>query len=460
MASLGHGHEPLVGQHRLDHRTGAGAARHHELVLLGLDQQAQRLQVGHDRLAGIEAVEAAVLFRRVVVDGGVQRQHADDRQLVAQAHCVVVVVVRRRDLDHAGAEFLVHVVVGNHRDEAVHQRQLDLLAHQVLVALVLGMHHHRHVAQHGLRARGGDRERAAAVGQRVGDVPEEAVFFLALDFQVADRGLDGRVPVDQALAAIDQALVVELHEGLGDHLRQLVVHGEVLAAPVHRVAHAAHLAGDGVAGLLLPFPDLRDEVLAAQVVAAELLLLQLALHHDLRGDAGVVRARQPQRVGALHAVVARQAVHDRLVEGMAHVQGAGDVGRRQLDGEGGRAVLGRLACRGSRPARSRAAPIQDPSAPRGQRVRRIWTGSKGRAGSGCRSWRVRRCKEERHPAGCRRWVKGSGRQFYSYPAMPPIIRRCCSSCLPPSPWTTKAPSPPSCPRPARTSKRPRVLRWS
>jgi hypothetical protein len=55
---LGHGHEPLVGQHGLDHLAGAGAARHHQLVLLGLDQQALRLQVGHHRLAGHEAVQA------------------------------------------------------------------------------------------------------------------------------------------------------------------------------------------------------------------------------------------------------------------------------------------------------------------------------------------------------------------------------------------------------------------
>jgi hypothetical protein len=36
---------------------------------------------------------------------------------------------------------------------------------------------------------------------------------------------------------------------------------------------------------------------------------------------------------AQHAVVAGQAIHDGLVESMAHVQGAGDVRRRQLDAE-------------------------------------------------------------------------------------------------------------------------------
>jgi hypothetical protein len=80
LADLGHGHEPLVGEHGLDHLAGAGAARHHQLVLLGLDQQALRFQVGHDLLAGDEAVQAAVGGGRVVVDLRVQRQHADHRQ--------------------------------------------------------------------------------------------------------------------------------------------------------------------------------------------------------------------------------------------------------------------------------------------------------------------------------------------------------------------------------------------
>ena len=63
-----------------------------------------------------------------------------------------------------------------------------------------------------------------------------------------------------------------------------------------------------------------------QVVAADALFGQLALHHNLGGDAGVVGARNPAGVVALHAVIAGQAVHDGLVEGVAHVQGAGHIG--------------------------------------------------------------------------------------------------------------------------------------
>ena len=61
--------------------------------------------------------------------------------------------------------------------------------------------------------------------------------------------------------------------------------------------------------------------------------LQLALDHDLRGNAGMVGARNPGGVETRHAVVTRQAVHDGLVERVPHVQRAGHVGRWQLDAE-------------------------------------------------------------------------------------------------------------------------------
>ena len=74
------------------------------------------LQVGEHALARLEAVQAAVGRRRVVVDLRVQRQDADRRQVVPLPDLVVVEVVRRRDLDAAGAEFRIDVVVGDHRD--------------------------------------------------------------------------------------------------------------------------------------------------------------------------------------------------------------------------------------------------------------------------------------------------------------------------------------------------------
>src|SRR3546814_7236994 len=112
-------------------------------------------------------------------------------------------------------------------------------------------------------------------------------------------------------------------------LREALVHGEALALPVSGGAEAAELLQDGAAGLRAPGPDPLDEVRAPDLagvaggqrqaaVELDALLRQLALDHHLSGDAGVVGARLPQHVAALHALVAAEDVLDRVVQRMAH----------------------------------------------------------------------------------------------------------------------------------------------
>ena len=88
-------------------------------------------------------------------------------------------------------------------------------------------------------------------------------------------------------------------------------------------------------------PYARDERLAAEVVAALALFREFALDHVLRGDSGVVGARLPQRVVALHPARAHDNVVQRDVQRMAEMQLAGDVGRRNYDRED-RAGTGRI----------------------------------------------------------------------------------------------------------------------
>ncbi len=366
---LVHLHEPLVGQIGLDHLAGTVAARHLQLVRLGLDQHAQVFQFAQHGLARFVAVHALEAFGRVFIQRRHRGEQVDHRQAVAHAHLVIVEIVRRGDLDHAGTERAVDVVVGDHRHAAAGQRQHHALADQVRVALIFRVHHHRGIAQQGFRAGGGHDQVVAgfaqgfhAVGialdvlvaqafiQRVGDRPQEAVFLGALHFQVRDRGLQHRIPVDQALAAVDQALFVPAHEGLDHRFGRLRVHGEGAARPVGRGAQAAHLPLDDVTGLLLPLPDLADEAFAAQRIAGLALAFQrqVAADHHFGGDAGMVGTHLPQRVVAAHAVVAHQCIHQGLLEGMAHVQGAGHVRRRQQDGVG-LALAGRLEVAGLLP---------------------------------------------------------------------------------------------------------------
>ena len=334
---LAHRHVPLLGQRRLDDFAGAAAARHHHLVRLLRDDEAGGAQVLEHALARDVAVEPAVLRRRVVVDGRGQREDRDRLEVVALADFEVVEVVRRRDLHATGAELAVDHRVGDHRNRPAGQRQRDLLADERGVALVLGVHGHGDVAQQGLGARRRHDDARmwimSSVHRRIADLPQAAVFLLGFDLEVGHGRLQLRVPVDEPLAAVDQALFVQLHEGLDHHAGQLLVHREVGAAPVDRIAKPAHLPEDRSAREFLPLPDLRVERVAADRRAARALRLELALDDDLRGDPRVIGARQPQRVEARHPVVARQRVHDGVVEAVTHVQQAGDVRRRQLDRE-------------------------------------------------------------------------------------------------------------------------------
>ena len=181
------------------------------------------------------------------------------------------------------------------------------------------------VTEHGLGPGGGDHDRVVAVP--VPDRDQFAVLVAVVHLDVGQRGKAARAPVDDPLGPVDEPVVEQALEHGLHGAGQALVHGEPLAGPVHAVAEAAHLAEDLPAGLGLPLPDPLHERLAAEVVAAQALLGQFALHHVLGGDARVVHAGHPQRGVALHPAPPDQRVDQRVVERVADVQRAGDVRR-------------------------------------------------------------------------------------------------------------------------------------
>lgn len=263
-------------------------------------------------------------------DDGVLVHDRDGGQVVALADLEVVRIVGGRHLDGAGAELGIDVLVGDDRDGAVGQRQLDELADEVLVPLVLRVDGDGGVTEHRLGTGGGDDNGLVPVPVLHGD--QLAVVVLVLDLDVGDGRQTPGAPVDDALGAVDQLVVVEpLEDGL-DGLGQPLVHREPLTRPRDTVSQPAHLSADLPAGLALPLPDALDERLPAEVVPGLALLGQLPLDDVLRGDAGVVHAGLPQRLVALHALAAGQGVDERVLEGVPQVQAARDVRRRDDDG--------------------------------------------------------------------------------------------------------------------------------
>ena len=145
---------------------------------------------------------------------------------MAAADLEVVEVMRRRDLDRARALLGIGVVVTNDRDLAADQRQDDFTADQMLIALVLRIDGNGGVTQQRLGARRRNHDVGLRVFrtechafERIAEMPEVAPDLLLLDFEVGDRGLEFRVPVDEPLRLVDEACFIELDEEFDDRLR-------------------------------------------------------------------------------------------------------------------------------------------------------------------------------------------------------------------------------------------------
>ena len=131
---------PLVGEERLDHDARAVAMRHHVRVRLDLVEQARSLPCARRSSCArrSDPGRAAPVSRRDRTDFGTPSRKSslsfraelgldvediDQRQLVPRADLEIVEVMRRRDLDRAGALFRIGIFVGDDRDAAADQRQ-------------------------------------------------------------------------------------------------------------------------------------------------------------------------------------------------------------------------------------------------------------------------------------------------------------------------------------------------
>ncbi len=350
---------PLVGEPGFDDHAAAvaigcldgawfGVVSGDLAVLAGDDmrhQTAQRLHPLDDQLACVEAVYADELGGDQAVGGlhhaglGIEHvEHVRRRDACAPSDLEIVEIMPRRDLHCARTQLGIGMVVGDNRDAPPGDRQLDIFADDAGIARVLAVHRDRHIGEHRLGPRRRDDDMVApviqshAIRQRIAEVPEMALDLARLDLEIADRGLELGVPVDEALVAIDQPLVVQVDEHLEHRLAEMRVHGELLARPVHRTAQTAELTGDRAAAFLLPLPDFLDEVLTAVVGALVLLGLELAFDHHLRRDARMVGADHPQGILAAQPLIADHDVLQRVVERMADMQTSRHVRRRVDDG--------------------------------------------------------------------------------------------------------------------------------
>src|SRR5258706_6877208 len=285
---------PLIGKIRLDNLVRALAIRHLECVRLNFLQEVQRFEIGDDLFSRDKAIEAAIGFRNALVQLAGLRHDVDDRQIMTAADLEVVKVMRGRNLYGAGALFWVRIVVRDDRNFAPGQRENYCLSDIGLPALIVRIDGNCRVAQHRFRTRCGDRNvflfQAARIFDGIFEIPEVPLGLDRDHFKIRNRGLELRVPVDQALIFVDKPFAIKLDENLDHSAAETFVHCETLARPIARRAKALELIDDRSAGLIFPRPDALQKLFTPKLAAAGLLALhKLPFDKTLRCNSGVIR---------------------------------------------------------------------------------------------------------------------------------------------------------------------------
>ena len=334
LLELVHSHEPLLGEPGLERRAAAVAVHDGMAEFLDVVEQAVAIEPVDDSGTGLIAVHAGEL---AVAIHNVCRliENVDLRQIVRLAHGIVIRVMCRRDFHEASAVVCIDVPVGEDRNLAVHDRKHHGLADKLLLLGVLRRHGNARIAEHRLRTGRCDRDVLDAIhrlGQRITEVPQMALLVLVLCLVVGDGGTAGGAPVHDALAAVDEAIVVPVAEDLPHGTRELGAHRELLVGEVDGAAHSLDLADDCSAVLMRPVPAGLDEFLAAHLETVLALTLELLVHLGLGCDTCMVRAQDPPRGAAPHAVVANERILDGVVHCMSHVEDSRHIGGRDNDG--------------------------------------------------------------------------------------------------------------------------------
>ncbi len=229
---LVHATEPLQRDQWLDPLAGPVRERNRVQVgLLGAQLPLLAERRNHRHL-GFRRGQPGEPLARLLGHPAVLADHDDLLEPVSAADLEVVRIVPRRDLQGAGPELRIDVLVDDDLQATADQRQHAVAADQVAVSLVLGVDGDGGVGEHRLGAHGGNGQDSVGALDRVVDLIEDVLHITILDLEIGDRRPRSRVPVDHVVIAVDQAPVVEGLEHHVDGADVAVVEGEALALVV------------------------------------------------------------------------------------------------------------------------------------------------------------------------------------------------------------------------------------
>ncbi|MPM74158.1 hypothetical protein SDC9_121143 [bioreactor metagenome] len=208
-----HFDKPLLRRHGLN--VGGAAVAGTDVVgeLFDFEEITLRFKVCHNGFAGLVAVHADV-FAGILRHVAVLVNDLNEFKAVAHAHLKVIGIVGRGDFDAAGAKLPLDIVVSENRNFAPDQGQDGGLADIGSIPCILRVHGDAGIADHRLRAGRRTDNITGAVHKRIFYVPQVTRFFGKLHLNVGQCRLAVGAPVDDAVALINEAFVIEVDKDL------------------------------------------------------------------------------------------------------------------------------------------------------------------------------------------------------------------------------------------------------
>ena len=305
----------------------AVAMAHAVPVRFDFYEVAKRFQLLHHRLSALVAVHTAILARKRV-HSAVLVHHFDYGEVVPKAHFKVVGVVRGGNFNAARAVLHIGVLVGNDGYGLVYYGQNYVFADIIFIPFVGGVYCHGGVAEHSFGTGGGNYQ-PLGVGafEEVFEVPEMRIFVGVFHLRVRERRLALGAPVDNSVAVVNKALVIEVDEHLPHRARALFVHSEGKARPVARTAQRFELGYYSAAVLFFPVPRQLQKLFARQIGLVYALLFELFNNLYFGCDRGVVGTGKPEGAIPLHSFEPDERILIGFVERVPHMKLARYVGR-------------------------------------------------------------------------------------------------------------------------------------
>src|SRR5678815_3444339 len=177
------------------------------------------------------------------------------------------------------------------------------------ITRVVGMDCDCRVAQHRLRS--SCRYSKCDLGivhERIADMVQLPLHIFMLNFDVRQSRQAARAPIDQTFSTIDQSIFIKPHKDFEHGFRESFVHGEAKTIPIAGLTKPFLLTDNGISRGGLPLPDALDETFASKGFPGKAFGHELLFHDVLRGNPGMISARKPEHIEALHPSPAYQYV--------------------------------------------------------------------------------------------------------------------------------------------------------